>query len=60
LKTAKTGEYRPLSRPLFIYVSKQAAEQDYIQELIEFYLDPARATELVKQVGYVPLPEEAY
>jgi phosphate transport system substrate-binding protein len=60
LATAKNGTYVPLSRPLFIYVSKQAAGEDYVREFVEFYLDPERATELVAQVGYVPLPEDAY
>jgi phosphate transport system substrate-binding protein len=60
LATAKNGTYKPLSRPLFIYVSKQAAAQDHIREFIEFYLDPTRASTLVAEVGYVPLPSQAY
>jgi phosphate transport system substrate-binding protein len=60
LATAKDGTYQPLSRPLFIYVSKQAAEKDYVREFVQFYLDPERATELVAQVGYVPLPHDSY
>jgi phosphate transport system substrate-binding protein len=59
-ETTKNGTYQPLSRPLFIYISKQAAEKDYVRKFVEFYLDPQRATELVAQVGYVPLPQEVY
>jgi phosphate transport system substrate-binding protein len=58
--TAKSGEYQPLARPLFIYVSEQATEQDYVREFVEFYLNATRASELVAHVGYVPLPRDAY
>ena len=57
---AKTGAYQPLSRPIFIYVSKKAAdEKPEVAKFVEFYLDPKNATTLVAEVGYVPLPEEA-
>jgi phosphate transport system substrate-binding protein len=58
--TAKSGAYQPLSRPLFIYVSKKAAEKAYVREFAEFYLNAKRASKLVAQVGYVPLPANAY
>ncbi len=61
LDNAKAGTYQPLSRPLFIYVSKQAAdENEAVRQFVEFYLDPELAQELVQEVGYVPLPAEAY
>jgi len=60
IKTAKTGQYQPLSRPIFIYVNADSAERPEVQEFVEFYLAPARARELVREVGYVPLPDEAY
>lgn len=53
----ENGTYTPLSRPLFIYVSKAAAERSEIQSFINFYLSN---TDLVSEVGYVPLPSEAY
>jgi phosphate transport system substrate-binding protein len=53
------GAYQPLSRPIFIYVSKKVAEErPEVARFIEFYLNEGRA--LVKEVGYIPLPEEAY
>lgn len=53
------AKYNPLARPLFIYVSFQAAQQNVaLREFVEFYL--AQAPGLVSQVGYVPLPEEGY
>jgi len=58
---ARDGSYQPLSRPIFIYVSKQAAdEMEAVQQFVEFYLDPKNAEVLVEEVGYVPLPTEAY
>lgn len=50
--------YRPLARPLFIYVSKKSAEREEVAKFVEFYLQ--HAAELAEEVGYVPLPEEAY
>ena len=56
-EAAQSGEY-PLSRPLFIYVSTQALEQDpSLEEFVAFYLE--NANQFVEQVQYVPLPEQA-
>jgi phosphate transport system substrate-binding protein len=61
VETARNGSYQPLSRPIFIYVSKQAAdEMEAVQQFVEFYLNPENAELLVEEVGYVPLPTEAY
>jgi phosphate transport system substrate-binding protein len=61
VESARTGAYQPLSRPIFIYVSKQAADEiEPVQQFVEFYLDPENAEALVAEVGYVPLPSEAY
>ncbi|MEN3186231.1 MAG: PstS family phosphate ABC transporter substrate-binding protein [Atribacterota bacterium] len=50
--------YRPLARPLFIYVNKKSAERDEVARFVEFYLK--HAARLAEEVGYVPLPEKAY
>ncbi len=51
--------YQPLSRPLFIYVNAVSAQNNpALRQFIDFYL--AEAPETVDEVGYVPLPEEAY
>lgn len=60
LENAKKGTYQPLSRPIFIYVNKKSADKPYVNRFVEFYLDNANAQKLVKEVGYVPLPKEAY
>lgn len=55
------GSYQPLSRPIFIYVSKKSADNnEAVRQFVEFYLNKANALTLVKEVGYVPLPAEAY
>lgn len=48
------GIYQPLARPLFIYVSKKAAERPEVAEFTKFYL--AQSISLAKEVGYVSLP----
>ncbi len=52
------GSYQPLSRPLFIYVRDTSAQRAEVREFIQFYL--SQGAELVKEVGYVPLPAQAY
>ncbi|WP_413558045.1 PstS family phosphate ABC transporter substrate-binding protein [Bdellovibrio sp. HCB209] len=57
-KTVMTGEYHPLSRPIFIYVSHEAMAKPEVKKYVEFYLD--KAAEMAKQVQYIPLPAAAY
>jgi phosphate transport system substrate-binding protein len=57
-QTIGDGTYRPLSRPIFIYVSARSANRPEIQAFVRFYLE--NAPELVSEVGYVPLPERVY
>ena len=54
----KAGTYNPLARPIFIYVSKSAMDRKEVKDFVNFYLDNAPG--IVKDVGYVPLPDEAY
>ena len=59
VQTVKSGEYQPLSRPLFIYVSSSAAQKNpQLKALVKHYLE--QAPDVVSQVGYIPLPEEGY
>jgi phosphate transport system substrate-binding protein len=57
-ETVENGTYQPLSRPIFIYVNKQAAAKPEVREFVEFYLQ--NAAPLAKEVKYVPLPPSAY
>jgi phosphate transport system substrate-binding protein len=58
LETVKSGEYQPLSRPLFIYISTKSLERPEVKEFVEFYIK--QAGKISKQVGYIPLPDKAY
>ncbi|MCS6873228.1 MAG: PstS family phosphate ABC transporter substrate-binding protein [Pyrinomonadaceae bacterium] len=59
LENVLAGIYNPLSRPLFIYVSKKSLEEKpEVREFVEFYLKMAAT--LAKEVKYLPLPEKAY
>jgi phosphate transport system substrate-binding protein len=57
-QTINDGSYRPLSRPIFIYVSTVAAERPEVQAFVRFYLE--NAASLAGEVGYVALPTDAY
>jgi phosphate transport system substrate-binding protein len=52
------GKYNPLSRPLFIYVSKKSADKPEIKQFVEFAM--TKGPGLIREVKYLPLPEEAY
>jgi phosphate transport system substrate-binding protein len=57
-ETIKNGTYKPLSRPLFIYVSKKALARPEVQAFIRFYNENAAL--LVPEVGYVPREANEY
>ena len=52
------GTYNPLSRPLFIYVSRKSLDKPAVKEFVEFYLKNVGT--LAKEVKYVSLSETAY
>jgi phosphate transport system substrate-binding protein len=58
-KTVEDGSYQPLSRPIFIYISKKSLDsKPEVKEFVDFYLKNAQ--KLVKDVKYVALPQSAY
>lgn len=61
VESAKNASYQPLSRPIFIYFNKKSLEtKPHVQRFANFYMDKTHAAPLVKEVGYVPLPDMAY
>ena len=58
VETVRDGTYQPLSRPLFIYVSRKASDRPEIQAFVESYFTTGK--ELVAEVGYVQLTEPIY
>ena len=57
-ESVRGGTYRPLSRPLFIYVSQKALARPEVKSFIEFYL--AKGRDLTREVGYVPLADREH
>ena len=56
--TILSGEYKPLTRPLFIYVNKKSIERPEVKAFVEFYME--KGEELTREVGYVPVSPDAY
>ena len=55
----KNGSYAPLSRPLFMYVRADAAEEQHIAEFVRYYLSD-HGQRLAASVGYIPFPQQVY
>ncbi|MCL6571981.1 MAG: substrate-binding domain-containing protein, partial [Bacillus sp. (in: Bacteria)] len=57
--TIESGEYAPLSRPLFTYVKNSAIkDQEEVYDFVKFTIENAAL--LSEDVGYVKLPDEEY
>ncbi|MGB5101753.1 MAG: PstS family phosphate ABC transporter substrate-binding protein [Steroidobacteraceae bacterium] len=52
------GTYSPLSRPLFVYVKEASMARPEVREFVQFMM--TQGADLVSEVGYVPLPKNAY
>jgi phosphate transport system substrate-binding protein len=55
-KTAQDGTYKPLSRPLFIYVSDAGLAKAQVVGFAEFYLE--NNTDIVEVAKFIPLTDE--
>lgn len=58
LDTIKNATYKPLSRPLYIYINKEALSRPEVKEFATFYLK--QATKIVPEAKYVPFAEAEY
>ncbi len=58
MKTINNGSYKPLSRPIFIYVNKASYKREEVKAFVDFYIKSAAG--LVGDVGYVPLSAKKY
>jgi phosphate transport system substrate-binding protein len=56
VETVRDGAYKPLSRPLYLYVRKDALAKEAVAEYLKYYL--AHANDVAEGVGYVPVPDE--
>lgn len=58
-ETIESGEYTPLSRPLFVYAKNSALkENEAFYDFMKYTLENAGA--MAEAVGYVKLPDEKY
>ena len=57
-ETVMSGQYHPLSRPIFIYVNQRSAIDSAVRQFVEYYL--SQAPQFVDQIGCVPFPADAY
>lgn len=57
-ETVRALTYKPLSRPLYIYVRTLSLERPEVRAFVEFYLQ--NVSQVVQRAGYVPAPEEIY
>tara|TARA_A100001037_G_scaffold47309_1_gene38857 strand:+ start:86 stop:1006 length:921 start_codon:yes stop_codon:yes gene_type:complete len=58
-ETIDDASYKPLTRPLYIYVNKSSyTNKKVVKEFVDFYMQEAGA--LTAEVGYVPLKDEEY
>jgi phosphate transport system substrate-binding protein len=55
-EAAQDGTYKPLSRPLFIYVSDAGVKKAQVAAFAEFYLE--NNTEIVEAAKFIPLTDE--
>ena len=56
-ETVRNGTYQPLSRPLFIYVGRKAADRPEVQRFVESFFTSEK---LMREVGYVELTPQIY
>lgn len=58
VETVKNGTYKPLSRPLFVYVTSDAIKNPEVLDFLNFYLDNVKG--IITDVGYVALNDDQY
>ena len=56
-ETINDGTYAPFSRPLFLYIRTDDVGRPAVREFMRFFLSET-GSELVTDVGYLPLPEK--
>jgi phosphate transport system substrate-binding protein len=55
-ETVQSGEYKPLSRPLFVYASRKAIARPEVKAFMDYYLQ--NIDELSEQAQFVPMTPE--
>jgi phosphate transport system substrate-binding protein len=55
-ETAQSGEYKPLSRPLYTYVKAASLERDGVRDFLSFWLD--NSEEIADAARFVPMTDD--
>ncbi|HLM34130.1 MAG TPA: PstS family phosphate ABC transporter substrate-binding protein [Gaiellaceae bacterium] len=55
-ETAQSGEYTPLSRPLFVYVKNESLQRPEVQAFMRFYFD--NLDRIAEQAQFISMPED--
>ena len=56
VETAQSGEYKPLSRPLFVYAKTTSLERPEVRDFLTFMVE--NATEIAEAAQFVPPTDE--
>jgi phosphate transport system substrate-binding protein len=51
-ETVRGGTYQPLSRPLFVYIARKAADRPEVQKFVDMFFS---RSDLIQEVGYIEL-----
>ena len=60
LDVIRSGKYEPLSRPMFLYVNKEAYELPQVKAFLAYLFDNARSIVEHPRVNYVAFSDELY
>jgi phosphate transport system substrate-binding protein len=55
-ETVRNNTYRPLSRPLYLYVRTSSLSRPEVKSFVEFYLNTVN--HVAAEAGYVPVPDD--
>jgi len=60
LDVIRSGAYKPLARPMFLYVNAASYQRPEVKAFLDFLLDNARTVVEHPRVNYVALPDDLY
>ncbi len=59
VQSIQDGTYKPLSRPLFLYVNKAVLKKPEAVAFLRYYFSDI-SHELIPEAGFIPLPEQKF
>jgi len=55
-EAVQSGEYQPLSRPLYIYPSRESMKKQHVEDFVDYFVD--NSAEIARLAGYIPMTDE--